>query len=160
MSKENGFTLVELMVTLAVAAILFTVGIPSFRDFIMNNRLIGNANEFAAAINLARSVAIKQQRNAYITSNSGTDWSDGWTVWVDNNGNGAQDAAEVVRVTQAMDANTTFTSAAKTRFRYSPSGLVDGPGTLTVCDSRAGETGRVIDISAAGRSNIQRTGCL
>lgn len=160
MSKERGFTLIELMVTLAVAAILFTVGIPSFRDFIMNSRLVGNANEFAAAINLARSAAIKQQRNAYITSVSGTDWSDGWTVWVDNNSNNAQDAGEVVRVTDAMDANTTFTSGAKTQFRYSPQGLVDGPDTLTICDDRAGEIGRVIDISAAGRSNIQRTNCL
>lgn len=159
MKKHSGFTLVELVVTMAIAAILVTIGIPSFRDFIMNNRLVSQANEFAGAINLARSGAIKQQRNAYITSVSGTNWANGWTVWVDNNSNSVQDASEVVRVTQAFTGNTTFTSGGKTQFRYSPSGLVDGAGTLTLCDSRTAETGREIDVSAAGRSNIRRFVC-
>ena len=159
MNRQTGFTLVELMITLAVAAILLTVGIPSFRDFIMNNRLVSQANEFAAAINLARSAAIKQQRNAYITSTAGTNWANGWTVWVDNNSSNAQDASEVLRVTQAFNANNTFTSTGKTQFRYSPSGLVDGADTLTLCDNRTGERGRQISVSAAGRVNIQATNC-
>jgi type IV fimbrial biogenesis protein FimT len=159
MKKHTGFTLIELIVTLAIAAILITIGAPSFRDFIMNNRLVSQANEFAAAVNIARSAAIKQQRNAYITSNSGTNWANGWTVWVDNNGDGAQTASEIIRVTQAFTGNTTFTSGGKTQFRYSPSGLVDGAGTLTLCDSRTAETGRRIDVSAGGRSNVQRFVC-
>lgn len=162
MKKHSGFTLIELMVTLAVAAILLTVGIPSFRDFIMNNRLSSQANEFAAAVNLARSAAISKQRNAYITSKSGTNWATGWYVWVDDPNTGtlnSMDANEVLREAQPFTATTTFTSAGKTQFRYSPSGLVDGPGTLTLCDNRTAETGRVIDISAAGRSNVQRAVC-
>jgi len=161
MSKENGFTLIELMVTLAVAAILLTVGVPSFRDFIMNNRLISAANEFTAAVNLARSAAIKDQRNAYITSGAGTNWGAGWRVWVDLNNDGAEGPAvdETLRVSQGFNVNTTVTSAGKTQFRYAPSGLVDGPGILTVCDTRAAETGRTIDVSPAGRSSVQTFQC-
>lgn len=66
MNKADGFTLVELMITLAVAAILLTVGIPSFRDFVMNNRITTQANEFVASIHLARSLAIKHQRPTQI----------------------------------------------------------------------------------------------
>ena len=160
MSKRNGFTLIELMVTVAVAAILLTVAVPSFRDFIMNNRLVSAANEFTSAINLARSTAISQQRNTFITSGAGTDWgTSGWTVWVDLNNDGARQPAEDIRVSQGFNANTTLTSAAKTQFRYSPDGLVDGPGTLTICDSRTAETGRTIDISPAGRSSVQTVAC-
>lgn len=159
MNRHTGFTLVELMVTLAVAAILLTIGIPSFRDMIMNNRLVGQANEFAAAINLARSVSIKQQRNAYITSNAGTNWASGWTVWVDNDSDDTQDADEILRVTQAFTGTTTFTSTGKTQFRYSPTGLGDGADTLTLCDDRSDERGREIDVSAAGRTNIQAIDC-
>ena len=159
MNRQRGFTLVELMVTLAIVAILVTVGVPNFRDFIMNNRLISRANEFVAAVNLTRSLAIKQQRNAYITSNAGTNWANGWTVWVDNDTDNIRDANEVVRVTQAFPGTGTFTSTGATQFRYSPSGLVNGAGMLTLCDDRSGEIGRVIDISPAGRSNIQTNNC-
>lgn len=159
MKRECGFTLIELMITLVVAAILLTIGIPSFRDLIMNNRLVSQANEFVAAIHLVRSAAIKQQRNAYITSAAGTNWATGWTVWVDNDSDNTQDANEVLRVTQTFTGDTAFTSTGKTEFRYSPSGLVDGAGTLRLCDSRTAETGREIDVSAAGRSNIRNYVC-
>jgi type IV fimbrial biogenesis protein FimT len=161
MNRENGFTLIELMITLAVLAITLTIAVPGFRDFIMRNQMATNANEFVASIHLARSAAIKQQRNGYITSNAGTNWTNGWTVWVDNDGDNAQDANEVIRVTQALEGDTTLSSNGKTQFQYRPTGLVDGADTLTICDTRTGEQGRQIDISPAGRVNIQAFGgCL
>ena len=55
MNEKNGFTLIELMITLAVAAIVLTVGIPSFQDFVYNNRLTTQANRFVTDMALARS---------------------------------------------------------------------------------------------------------
>lgn len=62
---ESGFTLVELMVTLTVASILLLIAVPAFRSVTAGNRLTTQANDLVAAINLARSEAIK--RNATIT---------------------------------------------------------------------------------------------
>ena len=52
--------MIELIVTMVVAAIVLTLGVPSFRELINNNRLTSGANEFVTALNLARSEAIKR----------------------------------------------------------------------------------------------------
>jgi prepilin-type N-terminal cleavage/methylation domain-containing protein len=52
--RDSGFTIVELMVTLAVAVIVFTIAVPSFTTFISSNRLSSQANQFIAAMNFAR----------------------------------------------------------------------------------------------------------
>lgn len=170
MKTEHGFTLVELMVTLAVAVILAVVGVPSMRDFVMNGRISTHANEFVTSIQLARSVAIRQQRNAQIcasttwnnatpTCTGGTDWSAGWVVWVDQDRDSTLDAGETLRVTGPFDGAVTFTSAASTLFTYDATGLVNAGDTLTLCDSRSGETGRSIAITASGRVNLSRVVC-
>jgi type IV fimbrial biogenesis protein FimT len=59
MKKYSGFTLTELMITLAIVGILITVGVPSMQNFIQGNRLIAASNELLSALNIARSEAIK-----------------------------------------------------------------------------------------------------
>jgi type IV fimbrial biogenesis protein FimT len=168
--RIQGFTLIETIVTLAVAVILIMFGVPSMRDFALNSRQSAQSNEFVTGIQLARSTAIKQQRNASIcvsttynntppTCTGGTDWSDGWVVWVDQDSDGVLDATEVLRVGEPLDGSSTFTSTASSSFRYAPTGLVNGQDTLTLCDNRSGETGRQITVNAAGRVNLARMIC-
>jgi type IV fimbrial biogenesis protein FimT len=168
--SEHGFTLVELLVTLAVAMILLTFGVPSTRDFIMNARLSTYANEFVTGIQLTRGTAIKQQRNARIcvsttwnsnppTCTGGTDWSDGWVAWVDQNRDGVLDSAEVLRVMEPLNGNSLFTSTANTAFTYDSTGMVSAGDTLTLCDTRNDEQGRIINITPAGRVNLSQGGC-
>lgn len=57
--RHRGFTLLELIVVVAITAIMVTIGIPSFLDNIRNNRLTTQANTFVGVLNLARSEAIK-----------------------------------------------------------------------------------------------------
>lgn len=169
MNRQSGFTLVELMVTLAVAAILLTLAVPNFRDFLLNNRLTATANDFIAAANLARSEAIKRGRDATIcasdttaanpTCTGVTDWGVGWLVWVDADGDGALDADERLRVFDPVPGGMTFT-ANQAQFRFASSGTVNATGTITLCDDRIGETGRQLDVQLTGRININRTfGC-
>jgi type IV fimbrial biogenesis protein FimT len=157
MTKTHGFTLVELLVTLAVAAILMTVGVPSMRDLIRNNQLTAATNMFVSSLNIARSEAIKQGRNANVcvsdTQNScnGTDWGLGWLVWLDSNKNGALDyPGEVIRTVQPLASSIQFTAALNS-FQIDSQGSVDNPNAIiTVCDDRTAEIGRQMRVMATG----------
>jgi type IV fimbrial biogenesis protein FimT len=91
MKKNTGFTLVELLVTIAIISVLLVVGVPALKTFMQGNQLIASTNELVSAFNVARSEAIK--RNGSVTvceSTNGTtcsvgtgDWQDGWIVFVD-----------------------------------------------------------------------------
>ncbi len=96
MKKNTGFTLLELMVTIAVVGVLLTVGVPSLRTFMQGNQLISSTNELLSALHIARSEAIKsngrvticESSNGTSCANSGTgDWKDGWIVFIDAIGN-------------------------------------------------------------------------
>jgi type IV fimbrial biogenesis protein FimT len=168
MKRHTGFTLIELIVTLVVAAILITLAVPSFRDFLLNNRLTTTANEFTAAANLARSEAIKRGRNATVcvSSNSmlaapgctaGTDWGVGWLVWVDADGSGGMSNDELLRVGDKLDGTgLTFTGNVSS-FQYDSRGAVANTGNIQVCDDRADEDGRQLTITATGRIELERT---
>lgn len=69
-TAQRGFTLVELMVTLAVLVILLAVAVPSFRSITLGNRLTTNANELVGAIQTARMEAIKRNARTQFCSNS------------------------------------------------------------------------------------------
>lgn len=101
--KQGGFTIIELMFTIALAAILLAIGVPNFRDFLRNGRMAGQANDLLTGLNLARSEAVK--RRAPVTLCAGTtaggcslagDFKDGWIVLVDFDSDGAVDAGDVV----------------------------------------------------------------
>lgn len=148
-SAEHGFTLVELMVTLAVAAIVVTVAIPSFTTTIQSNRLTVQANDLVTALNLARSEAIKRRATIDVTAtdagDSGNEWGAGWSVAV--SGGGA-----TLRIFDSLGDNTTLDSTnGVATIQYLASGRANVTDTLTLCDDRDGETGRQITILTTGR---------
>jgi type IV fimbrial biogenesis protein FimT len=170
MKTSKGFTLVELLVTLLVATLLLTLGVPAMRDFVLDGRVVAVTNDFVTSINVARATAIKQQRNAEIcvsttwnnsppTCTGGTNWTDGWVVWVDQNADTVLDANEVLRVSETQTGGTTLVGAASTLFQYGPTGFVNAGDTVDICDGRAGETGRRVTVAATGRVNMRRIVC-
>ena len=60
-AKQAGFTLIELMFTIVVLAVLLGIGVPNFRDFVRNSRLTSAANDLLTDVNLARSEAVKRR---------------------------------------------------------------------------------------------------
>ncbi|MEN1959065.1 GspH/FimT family pseudopilin [Luteimonas sp. MJ246] len=84
----KGVTLVELLVTIAIVAILVTIGFPSFQSSLRSNRIASANNELIASLSLARSEAVRSVRGGGVCASedglscSGT-WDDGWIVWQD-----------------------------------------------------------------------------
>ena len=75
MKNSAGFTLIELMITVAIMSILLTVGLPSFQSIIIDSRLTATANAMLSAYQLARFEAIKQHKEVYVTT------ADNWATW-------------------------------------------------------------------------------
>jgi type IV fimbrial biogenesis protein FimT len=71
-ARSRGFTLIELMVTIAVAAILIAIAVPSFKTLTVSNALTTTANDMVGALNLARMEAIKLNATTQFCGNTTT----------------------------------------------------------------------------------------
>lgn len=91
---RRGFTLVETMLILAILLILLAAGIPDFRRLIQAQRLTVTVNEFFAAVMLTRSEAIRRGAPVDLVPAAAADWTAGWIVLVDANGNHQHDPGE------------------------------------------------------------------
>lgn len=170
---QPGFTLLELMVVLAIAGVLFAVGIPAMGNFIRNSRITGAANDVMAALHFARSEAIK--RRFPVTLCTSTDLATcansafltGWVAFVDTNQSGQVDAGELVLLQhEAMNPQITArSSVAPFRVTYLMNGfaLNANAARLVLCDQRGnvatgGElsSARGILISVTGRAGVTR----
>lgn len=82
----RGFTLIELIVVMAIIVVLAVVAIPNFVTFQRNSQLTSTANALLASINAARGEAMKRNQTAFVVPNTGTDWNTGWKVFVSRPG--------------------------------------------------------------------------
>ncbi|HXP65028.1 MAG TPA: Tfp pilus assembly protein FimT/FimU [Steroidobacteraceae bacterium] len=111
-----GFTLIEMLMTIAIAAILMGLAIPSFRYITNANRIASELNGLLGDLQLARAEAIKQGRNVTVcqsndntTCTNSTSWQSGWIVFTDPTNVGVHDIGEIyIRKQPAFSGADTF----------------------------------------------------
>jgi type IV fimbrial biogenesis protein FimT len=170
-----GFTLVELIVSVAAASILLAIAIPGFSTTLLNNRRAAAANDFIGALSYARSTAVSRRlpvtmcHSASPTatppscSTSGG-WQEGWFIFVDQDSDGVFDSGdtppdELLRVHEALPPGITLKgqTAVANRVSFTAAGQATASysGNLALCDSR-GWTGdaRVVLLGSGGRARV------
>jgi type IV fimbrial biogenesis protein FimT len=78
-SSSGGFTLIELMISVLLVAVLLGIGVPSFRTLIDNQRLRAVSSDLRIALNMTRSEAVKRNRSVVLNP-SDTGWGGGWSI--------------------------------------------------------------------------------
>ena len=164
MKKNSGFTLLELIVTVALIAIVTAIAVPGMRAFSQNDRLITNINTLIGHLAYARSEAVKRSQQVSIcvsnntTGCTGGNWQDGWIVYIDADGNNSHSAGEeILRVNQAFAVTNTVTTTIGNQITYDYRGFASAGagGSLLLCDGRSGPYGKTVNISATGRVRFQ-----
>jgi len=150
---QNGFTLVELMITIAIAAILATMAVPAFNDALLGSKLNSMANSFVGSAQLARSEAIK--RNATVrlcASNDGVtcggSWRDGWVVL----------AGGAPIFVQGPLKNGFLLNGDVTSIDFQPNGMGATSANLTLCRAKpsVGSLQRTLAVSVTGRASVAK----
>lgn len=148
MNRKNGFTLIEMLIAIVVLTVILALGVPSFMEFIKNNRVTAQANSLVLAIQMARSEAVKRVSATVVCSANAdysgcansTTWTSGWLVFTDLDQDADLTEAEactteddfdtrdcILRIREALDKSTLI--ADKTYLQFLPNGL-SGNGTI------------------------------
>lgn len=174
-TRPSGFTLIELMVTLAVLGVMMAIAIPSFRYVQNSSRLSAAANELVATLQLARMEAIRSNARVVVCASSAGTACDnstsasGMLVFSDTNGDNALSAGETTLRTSAIPVPTTMVASAGVSqgiVQYRSDGLArDKNGALLTGQIRLcmlttvpSENIRDVAIQSGGRVAVRRLG--
>lgn len=178
-ARSAGFSLVELTVVLAVAAILAMAAAPSFADLIRSNRIATANNDLVATLQYARAEAVQRGRPVSVcasgdgaTCSGGSDWSPGWIVLLDGAAAGTPTAlggaAGILRVWQRQPPQVRIAAVEDIGYyRFNPDGSIAWPGagggasrTLLVSAERCrGSQARAVIVNRIGRVRMEERSC-
>lgn len=150
--KTLGFTLVELVVTLCVFAILLVIAIPSFRTIILNNRLATSTDLLVADLNYTRGMALNNNANVRIcpfsapnSTTCGADWTSGWIVVTQP----AVGTGILLKSQQNDNSGPTINSNLSS-ITFDSRGLASGQSNFSFCDSRGGTFAHSVEVMTTG----------
>jgi type IV fimbrial biogenesis protein FimT len=181
MRKNRGFTLIELMVTLAVAAVVLGLAVPNFTQMMRNNNSITAGSELSVAINYARSEAVKRAKRVSLCASSdgltclaAGNWKEGWMVFVDNaaTDGAALTVGTVLRYWDELPANINVSAVkgASTNIqylRYTSTGVVarlngtdiDSRKFTVYVNGCVGKSSQEIKIGRSGMVSSEKIDC-
>jgi len=160
MKKHSGFTLVELMVVVAIAGMAMAFAIPAMGTFIKNERLVTQINTLVGHLAYARSEAVTRRQQVILcassnmTSCSGADWATGWILFIDaDNGSDFDAGEQILRAKAPLEGiGTTLVSSAGSMVIYDNRGFSpNANGVFSLCDDRGAAHVKSISITNTGR---------
>ena len=164
MKKKSGFTLLEVIIVMALVAIVMTFAIPAMQTFTLNDRLTTNINVLIGHLAYARSEALTRSQQIVVCASDdglacGGGWTDGWIVFVDADADNAFTVGEeIIRTNQDLgEANTIAATGIGTQIIYDNRGFVTAAsvGSLQLCDGRSGNFGKTVRITNTGRARLE-----
>ncbi|WP_426101485.1 GspH/FimT family pseudopilin [Massilia sp. TSP1-1-2] len=147
--QARGFTLIELVVTMVIIAILASISAPSFNSMIVGNRLSGELNAIIGALNIARSEAQKRGTTVSLCAGTGiacvTDWSAGWVVLLET------DPKQQLLVRTALTKGDTISVTDTTKYpQFNAAGYTFYDDTISLHDKTNTESLRRCIVFRAG----------
>ena len=167
MSHQKGFTLLDLLTTLAIAAILVSFAVPGLQSITASSRQSGSVNELVSAMHIARSTAVTQ--NARVTacasedgeSCAGDSWHKGFIVFRDDDNDQAVDGGETIIYRGGeLEYITIKPKLIGDALSYRTNGRTTLPangtivGSFSFCDSRGVEYARGFAIDMSGQPRV------
>lgn len=160
-----GFTMIELLVTLTVAAILFGIAIPSFRSFLLNDRDTGQVNSLVGSLGYARSEAVKRASPNGVAVCPSLDsqncdagpWTEGWIVKYTDPITPANTV--VLQAIPALTGGNTVTPVLgpAAGVTFNSNGTATAAFTLRICDTRGPAFARQVEVLSTGRVAASQT---
>lgn len=163
---HKGFTLLELVITIAIIAVAMAIAVPSMATFMRNAELTSISNSLLASINTARSEAMKRGMNAMVKPVDSTNWRKGWIVFVDVARDGDPSNATNIRITSQAEIpsyfdvtgfNVKFDASGYAKATTSPTHLPNGSFIIKRNDISGAEQlnqTRNVVISLTGRVRV------
>ncbi|MCP3673336.1 MAG: prepilin-type N-terminal cleavage/methylation domain-containing protein [Gammaproteobacteria bacterium] len=162
-ANNNGYTILELLMTMVVAVILLGVAVPGLQGFIKNNRMLGQTNVLMIIIKSARSEAVTQRTNLSVCRTSDnincTGTGNNYIAFTDTGVANKVDGTDSIIKQIMVDIDQlTFSYDGGSSIRFNSRGSVGTKSTITICDDRGDDYRRGITISPIGRSKTAEGG--
>ncbi len=165
----RGFTLIEMMIAVALTALLLSMAVPALDAFTSNARQTSTINDFVSSMHIARSTAVTTNfRTTVCASSNGVNceavsWDQGWIVFSDRDSDQAVDNDEtIVAASDGADGLDIRSPEFGQFLMYRPNGRVmtvsaaGNSGQFTVCDGRGADHAKVLIVDLSGRPRLSK----
>jgi type IV fimbrial biogenesis protein FimT len=163
--RAEGFTLMELMITIAVGAILLVLAVPNFVTALQKDRIGSAADQLYVSLAEARGEAVKRRRSVRVCPSADSascrndgDWSDGWLIFQDDDADGSPDASEIIKAVPSTSLADNVSLGCETAVddfvEFGTTGATIDSGTsgaFWICHSNSNVPSREINVSLSGR---------